>query len=1480
MSASSAPPGGRDASAPSLLAAILERRRLVTATALFLALAGGLSWLTMPREEDPTFPRRNALMVTAFPGADAETIERLVVEPLEEHLAEVEEVDNFSSTARAGVAILAVELLDHIYDTASAWDEVEDALALARAEFPAGVGEPMLDDDLVSQEAIVLAITGSSDPLVLARAAEGVKRELLALEPVKQVKLVADPGEQITIEYDDAVARRLELDPRRLGMTLSRRSSMQPGGVIHLGSKTANLRPRTEFESLEEIRSTPVLLSSGSAVPLSQLAKVRHGPAEPAVERMRWHGEPAVGLGVIPKDRLDRVDFGRQVRQRVEEIRSRFEPLMIEEVFFQPDQVEHRLRQLTGSLKLGILIVAGVLFLAMGPRLGILVALVVPLVAFCSIAIFAAGGGILNQISIAALVIALGMLVDNAIVVSENIQWRLDRGLEIRQAAVTSVRELALPLGTATGTTLAAFVPMLRARGATADFTRGIPVVIMLTLTVSYVFAVLVTPVLSEIFLRRRQGSREDRTARLARHVSRVAVRWPGSVLAGAAVLLALSIGAAGRLDQHFFPAADSNLMIVDLEMPEGTHLEQTDAVTRRLEAALAARREVGSVAAFVGRAAPKFYYNLLSRPRSPHRAQLVVETDSLEAVERVIAWVRDHARNRLPEVEVVARRLEQGPPVEAPIEIRVMGSTFEDLELAADTLLGELRAIAGTRDVRHDLGLGVPTVVFEIDDAAAGRHGLTRSDVAAVLRGRTLGHEIGQYRVGDDPVPILVRSSAGEQLPAADLATLDVAAPGGRPVPLAELARLRVEWRPAAIYHYDRSRNVKVLAQLGEGLTTAEVFEQLEPRIEALQLPPGVRLELGGELEESGAANDAMLSAMPLGLLLLLFFLLAEFNSFRRVGIVLVTVPLAAIGVVPGLLLSGQPFGFTAMLGLISLVGIVVNNAIVLLDVVDKLRAEGMALEKALCEAVRRRTRPILLTMATTVAGLTPLAFSGTTLWPPLAWAMISGLIASTLLTLLVIPALYKLLLSERQRPFSGGLLRRRASAAAILLIMISAMFFAVTEARAVENENENEIANENEPAAHPAISALALSLEQAIERATARPRARAAEARAEAAEHGAAAERRAALWPTLSVALEAKRRDRDFALSTPIGGFVLGERASDSTAVEIVQPLLDPARLFFRSKAARSDATAAASAARRTRQQLATEASRSFLSLLAIDARRRSTDAFIASLEAGLREMEERVGAGRTLEADALKVRLDLESAELDRQVLEQARQVASYDLGRAVGHDGPVEPRFDGEIERGGEVSTAELLASALVRRPDVGALSAQLQALELRARAVKAERYPRLVARATFVSSSGDPFLPEDQIEGGISVSWKAFAAGTRGPRAAALEAERRALAAELTELRRAIEIEIRTAVTGLENARAAARVRRRGVELATETLRVERERNRAGRATTNDLLDAEAALHRQRTQSELARLDILRAWFNLALAAGVEDLAEL
>ncbi|MEL7061180.1 MAG: efflux RND transporter permease subunit, partial [Acidobacteriota bacterium] len=753
---------------------------------------------------------------------------------------------------------------------------------------------------------------------------------------------------------------------------------------------------------------------------------------------------------------------------------------------------------------------------------------------------------------------------------------------------------------------------------------------------------------------------------------------------------------------------------------------------------------------------------------------------------------------------------------------------------------------------------------------AAAARHGLSRADVGRVLSGRTLGAEIGQYRGGNDPAPILVRSAAGEEMTPDELTTLALPTAAGGSVPLAEVAELEVDWQPAAIYHRNRSRVVTVQAQLVPGVTALDSYRAIEPTLNALELPPGVTIELGGELEESGEANAAILRQIPVGMLLLLFFLLLEFDSFRRVAIILTTVPLAAVGVVPGLILSGQPFGMMSLLGVISLIGIVVNNAIVLLDVIEQRRSDGGTVGQALAEAVERRTRPILLTMATTVAGLSPLAFSEATLWPPLAWAMISGLAASTVLTLLVVPALYRVLFDDRASGERGatrrGLASRLGFGRSRSLATATAMLVALVGGLVMADR-----AGAQEPP-------LRLDLDAAMERAASRPVARAAAAGAAAAEQAAEAERRLGRRPTVALELEGVVRDEAFSFETPIGPFQLGEADSVTAALSVSQPLFDRPQNRFRTPAAAMEARAQDDVARRTRERLRAEAAERFLDVLALDASSAATGAFVESLEARLDEMTQRVELGRALEADALKVELDLDAARLDRDRLAARRVVAVEALARAVGHDGPVVPLSAPAASSAADsvldaAAREAIVSEALAQRADLAALEAEAKAFELRALAVQAERWPTVRAAAAYLDSSGEAFFPEEEVRATLTFAFVPFAAGTRAPRAAALEAQADSARLRADAARRDVRFEIERAVADLDIAHRTLRVRERGVDLATETARVERERSLAGRSTTNDLLAAEAALRSQRTARDLARLDIIRAEVALDLATG-------
>ncbi len=1432
---------------------LLTRRRLILTVALLLSLTGVLSWMTMVRQEDPTMPQFWGQVVVSFPGAGAEQVERLVLEPIEDHLAEVEEINWVESTAFAEAAVLRLELRQDIKDTKKAWDEVREALAGARREFPEGVSEPTLNDEAArQQESIVLALTGSPDPLKLLEAAKHLRRELLAVPQVSLVTIAADPGEEVVIELDSAAARRFGVNSPELVAQLRARSRILPGGSLRLGEKTIRLRPLSDFESVEEIADTPVILPSGVTVPLREIAQVRRGPAEPVASLMRFNSEMGVGLGVVAKTGTNLVSYGTVVRERIDQVRPLLAPIEVHEVAFQPDRVAARIDQLSRSLLMGIIIVAGVVVLVMGLRLGLLVASVVPLVAMASLAIYAFGGGVLHQISIAALVLALGMLVDNAIVVAENVQWRLDRGEPHHEAAVGAVRELAVPLGAATLTTLAAFVPMLLAEGSTGAFTRAIPILIMLTLTVSYFFAIFVTPVLSEMVLIARPSRRVSLTQSIGRRLARLATRRPLIVLTSALLLVGASLGGTRWVQMQFFPAADRNQLVIDIKLPEGTHLETTDLTARRIERLLLARPDVEMVMSMMGRSAPKFYYNLARVPWSPHFAQLVVQTRTVEDVKPVIDAVRAFAGDQLPGVEVVPRRLEQGPPVDAPVEIRLFGSDLEGLNTAAAAVAGELRMIPGTMDVRHDLSPGAPTLRFRVDDAAAARFGLSRADVATALFGHTRGLKVGELRTGEDPVPIVIRSSAGELTAAEDLQGLDVARPTGGSVPLAQVATVEADWRPAAIKHRNRRRVVTVSSQLADGFTYSDVLSAFGPKMKALELPNGVTVGLGGDAEGSGEANAALVQTLPIGVLILLGVLLAEFNSFRRVLIILVTVPLAAAGVVPGLLISGQPFGFMSMLGVIALVGIVVNNAIVLLEVVDSRRKAGASVEQALSDAVALRIRPILLTTATTVAGMLPLALSPSTLWPPLASAMISGLLASTLLTLVVVPALYRVLFARNFGPFKTPFVPQAAAVGLVLFLGASPLVAS------------------NRP----------LTLEESMRLAERRPAAEAARLQAEAAAEGAHAERRLSYLPMVGATASASDRSRDLFLTTPVGDFELGASRANSVGLELVQPLFDPSRHLYANPASRAEARAAGLVADRTRQELAAVGGLAHLRVLDIEARLESTVAFVRSLESRLHDTKARVEAGRALEADALKIQLALERGQLEREALENARVVALDDLGRVVGLEGPasavdVESWLDRPAPK-----LQTLIDGALAHRADISAIRSSGEALDLRRSAVKAEILPSLNARLGWSWTDGSPYSVDSWAEGAISLNWKVLAAGTRAPRTRALQAKREAAERELVEARRSAQVEIRSAVATLTTARLAVAVSERGVEQATENLRVERERHDAGRITTNDLLIAEAELREQRTLYRMAQIEIVRSWINIWLATGEGDVGVL
>jgi len=997
---------------------ILSRPRLIMLVMVMLCISGLASFNNMARQEDPQFPSRNGLITVLYPGATAEALERLILEPLEDEISQVEEVDEYNAVARTGVALLSIGLNDDIYDTDPAWERVRQAMDRARLEFPAGVQEMSLDDRLTGLPAVVLAVAGDPSIVRLTEAAESIKRALAGIPGLSRVELEGDVDEQITIAVDGTELARLQLTPATIANVLTQRNRVSPGGFIVVDHQRIALIGNTEFSDVAELSATPIPLPDGNTVPLSSFASIWRSAAEPEQPAVWMDGERVVALNIYSRNnQVDAIRFGEDVRARVQEIANDYAPLEIRELFFQPDQVRDRLFDLQMNLLEGIIIITVVVLLGMGWRMGVLVAAMLPIVSLISLSIYDQGGGVLHPIAVIGMVISLGILIDNAIVMVENIQNRLNQGHTARDAMIEGVREMVRPLGTSTATTLAAFLPLLLSTGGTADFTRGIPVMIMLTLSVSYVLAVTVAPVLAAFFLKPAPARRDYWFEALGRTLATISHRFPKLIIAGGLMIVVLSSLSIGLLNFQFFPNADRPQVVVEMFLPEGTDQTHTNTMAAGFEQLIRQQPHVVSVHRFVGATGPGFYYNLPNSERAPNRARLVVNMESLEDTGPFISWARDYAARQLPEVDIVAGTLAQGPPRVAPVEVRLMHSDDRMRMAATEQIFRMIKNIPGAVDVRHDMDTGTPVLNVVVDDASAQRYGLSRSDVADTLFARSFGIPAEQYRQEREPISIVLRSTEGIHSAMTDVLSSYIYNNRGDAIPLSLIARVQPDWQVAGIQHKKGQRLYSVTAGLAEGYSFSQILDELNVMLEQQPLPPGTRMELGGDLESSGEANQAILRTAPIGMLVLLFFLLLEFNSFRRVGIILLTVPLAAAGIFPGLVLSNSPFGFQPLLGIIALVGIVVNNAIVLLDLIDSHLKAGVDINTAVNDAVIRRTRPILLTTATTVAGLLPLAFSSSTLWPPMAWAIISGLLASTVQTLLVVPAVCRLTLKNNQR-------------------------------------------------------------------------------------------------------------------------------------------------------------------------------------------------------------------------------------------------------------------------------------------------------------------------------------------------------------------------------------------------------------------------------------------------------------------------------
>ncbi|MEM8930366.1 MAG: efflux RND transporter permease subunit [Acidobacteriota bacterium] len=1037
-----------------------------TATVVFLALltlAGSLSYGRLPRAEDPGFVVRVAVVTTFFPGASPEQVELLVTDPIEAALEDIQTIDYVLSESRTGTSVIEVAVLESLSPQAveEAFDEIRETVSDARPLLPAEAMVPRVDDDFGDVFGTVVALTGDGFDLVeLERVAERIRSVLLGLQDVARIEIQGTQPQRLFIEVDPTRLDALGLSTVALGDILRARNIIQPGGDVRTERERLPLAVSGSFDSVEALERMRFRLPSGEMVALADVAAVRRGTEDPPRLGVRYNGHDAVTLAIAMRDDGKITRLGPEVLDALDRMRDEL-PIGIEShlVAYQTSYVEKSVENFVASLAQGVGIVLLVTLLALGLRTGLVVAAILPLTMVGSLVLMEVFGISMNKMSLAALIIALGLLVDSAIVMAESIQVSIREGRPPVEAAIESATELRLPLLVSSLTTAAALLPTYLAESTTGEYTSAIFEVVTIALLLAWVLSLTMTPLLSVLVNRRDDGTADDGTAddgtadgggesvydggfyRRYRSALLALVRRRWLALAGFVALFAVSLWGFRYVPQLFFPRKEQTTFQVQLELPYSAPFQRTVEVVDDLERFLSeelmaelaadedrtwrpnenrrfARHGVVNWASFLGNGAPRFLLGYNPEQPRPNYAFLIANSSDYDAQDTIIERVEGYITERFPDVQARVEKMRNGPPLDYPVEIRLSGDDPAILVDLARDLQRRLRELPGTVLVGDDWDTYNKTLRVEVDDARARRAGVTERDVARSLATLTDGVVLTEYREGNDLIPVVLRSRAARADRVDQLRALSVAKPTGERVPLDQVAELAVDFEPSKILRRDRQRTLTVQAAIDpradRSVTPFSVVAAVVPILDeaAATWPLGYRYELGGEVESSGDAQASIQAKQPIALLAILSLLVLQFNSLRGPVIVLATLPFTLIGVVGGLVLTQKPFGFMALLGVIALFGVVINNAVVLLDRIEtEMRRYGRSRGAAVLEASQRRLRPILLTTATTVGGLVPLWLTGGPMFSPMAVALLFGLVASTLLTLGLVPVLYGIL-------------------------------------------------------------------------------------------------------------------------------------------------------------------------------------------------------------------------------------------------------------------------------------------------------------------------------------------------------------------------------------------------------------------------------------------------------------------------------------
>ncbi|MGC9743689.1 efflux RND transporter permease subunit [Pseudomonas sp. P1B16] len=1009
----------------NLSAWALRNRQIVLFLMILLAAIGAMSYTKLGQSEDPPFTFKAMVVRTVWPGATAEEVSRQVTERIEKKLMETGEYEKIVSFSRPGesqVTFMARDSL-HSKDIPELWYQIRKKVADIRHTLPPGIQGPFFNDEFGTTFGNIYALTGTGfDYAVLKDYADRIQIQLQRVKDVGKVELVGLQDEKVWIELSNLKLATLGVPLEAVQQALQEQNAVSTAGFFETPSERLQLRVSGRFDSVEQIRQFPIRVGDRT-FRIGDVAEVHRGFNDPPAPRMRFMGEDAIGLAVSMKDGGDILVLGKALEGEFERLARNLPAGMeLRKVSDQPAAVKAGVGEFVQVLVEALVIVLLVSFFSLGLRTGLVVALAIPLVLAMTFAAMHYFGIGLHKISLGALVLALGLLVDDAIIAVEMMAIKMEQGYDRFKAASYAWTSTAFPMLTGTLITAAGFLPIATAASSTGEYTRSIFQVVTIALLTSWVAAVVFVPYLGERLLpdlaklhAARHGSDGHAPDPYAtpfyqrvRRVVEWCVRRRKTVILLTLAAFVGSILLFRFVPQQFFPASGRPELMVDLKLAEGASLSNTAERVKQLEVLLKQQDGIDNYVAYVGTGSPRFYLPLDQQLPAASFAQFVVLAKSMEERERLRSWLIDTVDQQFPDLRARVTRLENGPPVGYPVQFRVTGEHIEKVRALAREVADKVRENPHVVNVHLDWEEPSKAVFLAIDQDRARALGVSTAHLSSFLRSSLTGTTVSQYREDNELIEILLRGTQKERGDLANLGSLALPTDNGQSVALSQVATLEYGFEEGIIWHRNRLPTVTVRADIYDKEQPATLVRQIEPTLSDVKakLPDGYLLEVGGTVEDSERGQKSVNAGMPLFIVVVLSLLMIQLRSFSRTVMVFLTAPLGLIGVTLFLLVFRQPFGFVAMLGTIALAGMIMRNSVILVDQIEQDIASGMERWQAIIEATVRRFRPIVLTALAAVLAMIPLSRS--VFYGPMAVAIMGGLIVATALTLLFLPALY----------------------------------------------------------------------------------------------------------------------------------------------------------------------------------------------------------------------------------------------------------------------------------------------------------------------------------------------------------------------------------------------------------------------------------------------------------------------------------------